>query len=131
MDENNIGAAIAKMGITFREITPEQAVGIMPVEGNTQPFGILHGGAAALLAETVASFAAYKWAQKSGKSTVGAHLDITHIKPGLGGNIVCTVDAVHLGRRTAVYRFENVSEDSGKVISTGVMSCAIVEHLEK
>ncbi|MCI6584389.1 MAG: PaaI family thioesterase [Mobiluncus sp.] len=131
MDEENIGEAIAKMGITFPEITAEHAVGIMPVEGNTQPFGILHGGAAALLAETVASFAAYKWAQRSGKSAVGAHLDITHIKPGLSGNIVCTVEAIHLGRRTAVYSFQNVSEDSGKIISAGVMSCAIVDHPEQ
>ena len=131
MDESNIGAAIEKMGITFREITPEHAVGVMPVEGNTQPFGILHGGAAAFLAETVASFAAYKWAQKSGMSAVGAHLDITHIKPGLSGNIICTVDAIHLGRRTAVYRFENVCENANRVISAGVMSCAIVDHPEK
>ncbi|WP_296179792.1 PaaI family thioesterase [uncultured Mobiluncus sp.] len=131
MDRDNLGPAIEKMGITFSELSAEHAVGIMPLEGNTQPFGILHGGAAALLAESVASFAAYQWAKQFGKSAVGAHLDITHIKPGLGGNVVCTADAVHLGRRTAVYRFENVSEDSGKVISTGVMSCAIVEHLEK
>lgn len=128
MDEENLGPAIEKMGITFRELSAERAVGVMPLEGNTQPFGILHGGAAALLAESVASFAAYKWAAKDGKSAVGAHLDITHIKPGLSGNIICTAEAVHLGRRTAVYRFDNTSEDTGKIISTGTMSCAIVSR---
>lgn len=128
MDRDNLGPAIEKMGITFSELSAEHAVGIMPLEGNTQPFGILHGGAAALLAESVASFAAYQWAKQFGKSAVGAHLDITHIKPGINGRIICTADAVHLGRRTAVYRFDNTSEDTGKILSTGLMTCYLVEQ---
>ena len=57
------------MGLELLELTPERVVGRMPVEGNTQPFGLWHGGASCVLAETLASIGAYAHASPTGSAS--------------------------------------------------------------
>ena len=58
-DPSLISALDAKMGLELLELTAERVVGRMPVDGNTQPFGLWHGGASCVLAETLASLGSY------------------------------------------------------------------------
>ena len=107
---------IAKLGITVESVTPERAVASMPVEGNTQPYGFLHGGASAALAETVASLAAMAHAGP-GRIAVGVDLNITHHRAVTTGTITAIATAAHLGRTVASYDVVIHSEDKKRVAS--------------
>ena len=102
----DLGAAAKKLGICLTTHTAELTAATMPVAGNTQPYGLLHGGASALLAETVASAAASGWAQQHGKIAVGTNLSITHLKAVTTGEVTGVAKAMHLGTRTACYTVE-------------------------
>lgn len=122
----DIGEAGAKLGIVMVACSAERAEATMPVAGNRQPFGLLHGGASALLAEQVASVAACEWARQDGKNAVGANLQITHVRSAAVGLVRCVAEAQHLGRRTAVYSFQITEDGTGKLISFGTVSCQVV-----
>ena len=68
--QRGVGALAEKMGIQILELSAERAVATMPVEGNTQPIGLLHGGAYLVLGETLGSFAANVWAHPNGHAVV-------------------------------------------------------------
>lgn len=114
---------IAKLGITVGTVTPERAVASMPVEGNTQPYGLLHGGASAALAETAASVAAMAHAGP-GRMAVGVDLNITHHRAATSGTVTAVATAAHLGRTTASYNIVISSED-GALIATARLTCAL------
>ena len=90
----------------------------MPIDGNRQSAGILHGGASAALAETAASFAAQIHAREThpGKQAyaVGTELNASHISAGREGRITAT--AVHLGRSSTVHTVD-IRDDAGRLIS--------------
>lgn len=117
------GTLISRMGIELVEISAERAVGTMPVAGNTQPYGLLHGGASAALAETVASFAAMKHAGE-GSIAVGVDLNITHHRSVSTGAVTATATALHRGRTTATYSI-SITDDEQHVIATARLTCAI------
>jgi len=112
---------IAKLGITVESVAPECAVASMPVEGNTQPYGYLHGGASAALAETVASLAAMAHAGP-GRIAVGVDLNITHHRAVTTGTITAIATAAHLGQTVATYDVVIHSGDE-KRISSGRLTC--------
>ena len=62
LTERSVGELAEKLGIKILELSAERSVATMPVEGNTQPFGVLHGGAHVVLAETLGSMSANVWA---------------------------------------------------------------------
>lgn len=119
----NDGTLITRMGIELVVITAERAVGTMPVAGNTQPYGLLHGGASAALAETVGSFAAMKHAGE-GSIAVGVDLNITHHRSVRTGTVTATATALHRGRTTATYSI-SVTDDAQHVVATARLTCAI------
>jgi len=118
---------IAKLGITVESVTPDSAVASMPVAGNTQPYGFLHGGASAALAETVASLAAMAHAG-SGGMAVGVDLNITHHRAVRAGTVTAIATATHLGRTVASYDVVIVSKDE-KRIATARLTCFIRERI--
>ena len=79
-DARLVSALDAKMGLELLELTAERVVGRMPVEGNTQPFGLWHGGASCVLAETLASLGSYAHGQPN-RIGVGVDLNATHHRP--------------------------------------------------
>ena len=117
------GTLISRMGIELVVITAERAVGTMPVSGNTQPYGLLHGGASAALAETVGSFAAMKHAGE-GFIAVGVDLNITHHRSARTGTVTATATALHRGRTTATYSI-SITDDDQHVVATARLTCAI------
>ncbi|WP_147917597.1 PaaI family thioesterase [Ruania zhangjianzhongii] len=114
-----------RMGIEILEISAQRAVGRMPVAGNTQPAGLLHGGASAALAETLASLAGTVQAGP-GRIAVGMDLNATHHRSAQEGWVTGTATALHLGRRTAAYEIV-VEDESGRRLCTSRLTCMLVD----
>lgn len=118
-----------KMGFEMHELTAEKVVGSLPVEGNTQPFGILHGGASAVLVETLASLGAIAHGYPRNKLAVGVDLNITHLRSARSGRVTGVASALHLGRRTAIYQVE-ITDDEGRRTAVGRLTCQLVDAPE-
>ena len=73
-----------RMGIELTEASLDTVGGRMPVEGNRQPFGLLHGGASCVLAESLGSTGAFLHAEKLGKISVGIEINATHHRSEIG-----------------------------------------------
>lgn len=114
----------AKLGVEITELTPERVVGSMPVEGNQQPFGLLHGGASGVLVETLASMGAmaHGYPERVG---VGVDLNVTHIRSVRTGRVTGTATAIHLGRSIATYRVD-VVDDEDRLTATGRLTCQMI-----
>ncbi|WP_062306918.1 PaaI family thioesterase [Demequina subtropica] len=117
---------IARMGISILKVTPDIAIGTMPVEGNTQPYGLLHGGASAVLAESLASLAAMAHALTLDPEgiAVGVDLNITHVRSARTGTVTGTATAIHLGRTIASYEVV-VEDDAGAKLAVARLTCAL------
>ncbi|WP_313478842.1 hotdog fold thioesterase [Microbacterium sp.] len=111
-----MGALAEKMGIEFTEFTVERAVATMPVEGNTQPVGLLHGGAFVVLGESLGSMAANLHAGP-GRLAVGIDINATHTRSATSGFVTGVCTPVHLGRTMTVHEIA-VSDEQGRRCST-------------
>jgi len=111
-----VGALAEKMGIVIDEMSAERAVGRMPVEGNTQPVGILHGGAHVVLAETLGSVAANVHAG-AGRVAMGIELNASHSRSAASGWVTGTCTAVHLGSTLTTHQVV-MTDDQGRLLST-------------
>ena len=117
------GALGEKMGIVFLEVTPQRVVGRMPVAGNTQPFGLLHGGASVVLAETLGSIAAVLHAGE-GRIAVGVDINATHHRAARSGFVTGTATALSLGNTLAAYEVVITDEDGNRVCTSRI-TCLI------
>ena len=106
-----MGALAEKMGFEFIEFSTERAVATMPVEGNTQPVGLVHGGAYVVLGESLGSMHANLHAGE-GRLAVGIDINATHTRSATS---VCT--PLHLGRTMTVHEIV-VSDEAGRRLST-------------
>ncbi|MEU4684617.1 PaaI family thioesterase [Streptomyces xinghaiensis] len=106
----------ARMGLEVQEASAERVVGTLPVEGNTQPYGLLHGGASAVLAETLGSVGAMLHGG-TGKLAVGVDLNCTHHRGVRSGLVTGVATPVHRGRTTATYETVITDEDGRRVCS--------------
>jgi 1,4-dihydroxy-2-naphthoyl-CoA hydrolase len=124
-DARLVSALDTKMGLELLELTAERVVGRMPVAGNTQPFGLWHGGASCVLAETLASLGSYAhgWPNRIG---VGVDLNATHHRPARSGWITGTATALRLGRTVVSYEVVLV-DDADRRICTARVTCQLVE----
>lgn len=122
----SIGALSEKLGITVVEASVEKVVATMPVAGNTQPAGLLHGGASVSLAETLGSMAAWLHSEPMGLMPVGVDINATHHRAARAGVVKGTATAIHLGRRSTCHEIVIVDED-GKRVCTSRITCALIE----
>ena len=113
----------AKLGIRFTEISAKRLVATMPVEGNTQPAGLLHGGASAALAETMGSVGAAVHAGP-GAIVVGVDLNATHHRSARSGVVTGVATPLHLGRSMATYEIV-ITDDEDRRVCTARISCLI------
>ncbi len=109
------------MGITV-DFDGTAVTGRMPVEGNTQPYGILHGGATAVLVESVGSIAAAL--SSPGKFPVGIEVGVTHHRSASHGYVTARAEALQEGRTLASYLVP-VYDDQGRRIATGRITCLL------
>lgn len=110
------GTLIERMGIEFVSATPERVVATMPVAGNTQPYGLLHGGAHVVLAETLGSMAAGLQAGPD-KRVVGIELNASHSSGVQSGLVTGTASAIHVGRTLMTHQVQ-VTDERGRLLST-------------
>lgn len=118
------GALAERMGIQILEATPDRVVGTMPVEGNTQPYGLLHGGASVVLAETLGSVGSAMHAATFGMIAVGIDINATHHKSATSGVVTGVATPVSRGRTLATYEIE-ITNENGERICTSRITCML------
>lgn len=111
-----LGTLAEKMGIELLELSAERAVATMPVLGNTQPLGVLHGGAHVVLGESLGSFAANVWAHPN-KVAVGIEVNASHSRSVTEGTVTAVCTAVSLGKTLATHEIV-ISDEDGRRLST-------------
>lgn len=116
MQSRGLGPLAEKMGIELLELSAERAVATMPVEGNTQPLGVLHGGAHVVLGESLGSFAANVWAHPD-KVAVGIEVNASHSRSATSGKVTAVCTAINLGRTLTTHEIV-VSDENGRRLST-------------
>ena len=114
--KRGVGELALKMGIEILELSAERAVATMPVAGNTQPLGLLHGGAYLVLGETLGSFAANVWAGEQAHA-VGIEISASHSKSATEGLVTGVATAISLGKTLTVHEIV-VSNEKGERCST-------------
>lgn len=118
-----VGELAETMGIEITEASPDRLVGRMPVAGNRQPYGLLHGGASVVLAETLGSIAAALHAGPE-KAPVGIEVSATHHRSATTGSVTGTATALSLGRTLATYEIVIV-DDEGRRTCTARLTCLL------
>jgi uncharacterized protein (TIGR00369 family) len=116
MKLRGIGALAEKMGIELKEVSADRTVATMPVEGNTQPLGILHGGAHVVLAESLGSISANVHAHPWGYA-VGIELNASHHASVTEGVVTGTCTAVKLGKSLTTHEVK-MTDEKGNLLST-------------
>lgn len=116
MQQRGLGALADRMGIRLVELSAERAVATMPVEGNTQPIGLVHGGAYVVLGESLGSFAANVHAHPNGYA-VGIEINATHHKSASSGIVTGTCTAIKLGKTLTSHEIK-VTDQEGELLST-------------
>ena len=122
--KRGIGALDKKMGIEIIEASPERLVGTMPVEGNTQPIGLLHGGANVVLAESLGSIGTQLHAGADRK-IVGIDINATHHKSATTGVVTAVATAISLGKTICTYQVE-ITNDKGERTCSARITCLIL-----
>jgi 1,4-dihydroxy-2-naphthoyl-CoA hydrolase len=110
-----------RMGIRILEASAQRVVGTMPVEGNTQPYGLLHGGASCVLAETLGSLGSALQAGPD-RATVGIEINATHHRAATKGLVTGVATLLHGGRTMATYDVV-ITDEQGKLVCTARLSC--------
>ncbi len=114
---------VQRMGIKITEASAQRVVGTMPVAGNTQPYGLLHGGASCVLAETLGSVGSALHAGRE-RFTVGIEINATHHRAVAAGQVTGVATQVHAGRTLTTYEIV-ISDDQGRRVCTARLSCLL------
>lgn len=117
---------VKRMGIVLTEVGRKRIVGTMPVTGNRQPFGLLNGGANAVLIETLGSIGAATYAMPE-RFPVGLQLSCNHHRSAREGLVTGVATPVHVGRSTSTFDVV-ISDDQGRTTCTGRLTCM---HLDR
>lgn len=116
------------LGIVFTEIGDDFLKGKMPVDHRTiQPYGIMHGGASCVLAETLGSIAGTYCIDKEKQLCVGLSINTNHIRMARDGFVYGTAKPLHLGRSTQVWEIDIVNEQ-GKTVSLNRLTLAVIDR---
>jgi 1,4-dihydroxy-2-naphthoyl-CoA hydrolase len=117
------GTLMERMGIVFTEVGTDRLVATMPVEGNTQPYGLLHGGASVVLAETLGSFGSVLHAGPN-RVAVGIEINATHHRAARSGAVTGTATPLHLGSTMASWQVE-ITDEQGRAVCTSRITCLL------
>ena len=115
------GTLAHRMGITIVSASGTEVVATMPVAGNIQPFGLLHGGASCVLAETIGSLGAALHAGP-GRATIGIEIGATHHSGARDGSVTGVATRLHGGRTLATYEVVITCQD-GRRVCTCRLTC--------
>lgn len=115
------------MGIKIFEATAERVVGVLPVLGNTQPSGLLHGGASCVLAESLGSIGATLHAGPD-RVAVGVDINATHHRAARGGVVTGVAVPVHRGRTVATYDVV-IADDQERRVCSARITCQLISKV--
>jgi 1,4-dihydroxy-2-naphthoyl-CoA hydrolase len=118
-----LGALPDHMGIELLEVGADRTVARMPVAGNTQPYGLLHGGASAVLAESIGSIASALHAGPD-RIALGLELNCTHHKAMREGYVIGTATPLVRGRTVASYAI-SITDEAGTPVCTARLTCLL------
>jgi 1,4-dihydroxy-2-naphthoyl-CoA hydrolase len=119
------------LGIEFLEIGDDYIKARMPVDHRTlQPFGILHGGASATLAETLGSVAAHLCTDGERKRVVGLEINANHVRPATGGFVYGVTRPIHIGASTQIWEIR-ISNEQDKLVCISRLTLAVLDKEEK
>lgn len=118
---SSLGELATTMGLVVTTLTGERVEGDLPVEGNRQPYGLLHGGASAVLAETLGSMHAALLAPE-GRLPVGIELSCSHHRSARSGQVHGVSTPVNVGRTLATFEIA-ITEDGGRRCCTARLTC--------
>lgn len=118
-----LGALPDRMGIEILEVGAERTVARMPVAGNTQPYGLMHGGASAVLAESIGSIASAMHAGPD-RIALGLELSCTHHKAMREGYVIGTATPLVRGRTVASYAI-SITDEDGAPVCTARLTCLL------
>jgi uncharacterized protein (TIGR00369 family) len=120
------GTLLDLMGIVVTEARPDRVVATMPVEGNVQPYGLLHGGASCVLAESLGSIGSALHAAAYGKVAVGVDINATHHRAVRDGIVTGVATPIYLGRTTTSYEIV-ITDDRDKRVCTARITCQLIQ----
>jgi 1,4-dihydroxy-2-naphthoyl-CoA hydrolase len=120
---DDAGEMARRLGIVITEASAQRVVGTMPVEGNTQPYGLLNGGASLALAETLGSIGAHLHAGE-GRGAVGIEISGSHHRSARAGLVTGVATPLNLGKTVAVYEIV-VSDEAGARLCTARLTCML------
>lgn len=118
------GSMNEHMGVEILQASPQRCVARMPVEPNTQPYGLLHGGASVALAETLGSLGSALHAAAHGKIAVGLDINATHHRSARSGWVTGTATALSLGGTVASYEIV-ITDDEDRRLCTARITCIL------
>ncbi|GAA1124295.1 hypothetical protein GCM10009582_21820 [Arthrobacter flavus] len=120
-----LGELDEKMGVKILEQSVERVVATMPVAGNRQSFGLLHGGASLAVGEAVGSWAAVIHASTMGKTAVGVDVSATHHKSAREGLVTITATPIHLGGTLTTHEVVLTNDDGARLCSLRITNLII------
>ncbi|MEI2628050.1 hotdog fold thioesterase [Erwinia aphidicola] len=125
LNQRSQGTMVAHIGIRFTALNEESIEALMPVESRTrQPFGLLHGGASVVLAETLGSMAGYLCTEGE-QQVVGLEVNANHLRSARDGEVRGICRAVHIGRRHQVWQIE-IFDVSDRLCCTSRLTTAVI-----
>ena len=125
LNELSRGTAMGPLGIVFTEIGHDFVRGTMPVDERTrQPYGLLHGGASVLLAETLGSSAG-NLCVPEGRVCVGIEINANHVRAARDGTVTGTARPVHVGGRTQVWEIR-IEDEGGELVCISRLTLAVI-----
>ncbi|MGY1720377.1 MULTISPECIES: PaaI family thioesterase [unclassified Blastococcus] len=110
-----------KLGVRITDWNPDRLVATMPVAGNEQPFGLLHGGATCTLAETIGSMAAAVGAGPD-RQVVGIELNVSYLRAATAGTVTAVCTPVRRGRTLSTFLID-ITDDQGRRTATARLTC--------
>jgi 1,4-dihydroxy-2-naphthoyl-CoA hydrolase len=120
------GTLLDLMGIVVTEASPERVVATMPVKGNVQPYGLLHGGASCVLAESLGSIGSALHAAAFDKVAVGVDINATHHRAVREGVVTGVATPIYLGRTTTSYEIV-ITDERDKRVCTARITCQLIQ----
>ena len=124
------GTAMEPLGIVFTELGPDFLRGTMPVDDRTrQPYGLLHGGASVLLAETLGSTAGGLCVGED-EGVVGIEINANHLAAVREGGVTGTARALHVGRSTQVWEIR-IEDDLGRLACVSRLTLAVIRMRDR
>jgi 1,4-dihydroxy-2-naphthoyl-CoA hydrolase len=128
LNSTSAGTMMEHLGIEYTGMGPDFLEARMPVDARTrQPYGLLHGGASMVLAETLGSYGAALTVDPSRMQVVGQEVNANHLRAVRDGHVTGTARPVHLGGRSQVWSIE-IRDDRGRLVCVSRLTLVVLDR---